>query len=35
MDMERLRQLDMALLGREEMGCTSGSGGGQMVKWGR
>ena len=28
--MERLRQLEVALVGREEVGCASGSGGGTV-----
>ena len=30
-EMERLRQLDVALVGREEVGCASGYDGGQWM----
>ena len=37
-EMEQLAQLVVALVGREEVGCASGSGGGGgqwVIKWGR
>ena len=34
-ELEQLRLLVVAVVGREQVGCAIGSGGGQWIKWGK
>ena len=34
-ELEQLRLLVVAMVGREQVGCASGSGGGTVDEWGR